>query len=210
VYYLYERRADAAGANFAGHEAADYRTVRARIVQAATRRPTCFKDMCYHCHDHLAGDDAFLQRMTSVFLIRDPRQAIASHYAKNPRVTSEEIGYEQQARVFRRITEVCGEPPVVIAAETLQQDPAGVLSALCRRIGIEDRPDAVRWQAGQRPQWDNWHEWHRDVARSRGIHPGRTDYAHTVDNHAGLRALYEHHRPFYEEMHAHRLMVRPS
>jgi hypothetical protein len=206
VYYLHERRSYAAHANFDSAETADYDSIRNKIVQAANRRPVCFKDMCYHCHDHVIGDDAFLERITNVFLIRDPRQAIASHYAKNPHVTSEEIGYEKQANVFRKVTQLTGAPPAVIAAEDLQQNPTGLLSALWHRIGAEDRPEAINWQAGHREQWDHWKQWHREVAQSSGIQPGQTDYAETVDNHSKLSAFYNHHRPFHDEMYSHRLV----
>jgi hypothetical protein len=154
------------------------------------------------------GDDAFLQASTHVFLVRDPRQAIASHYAKNPNVTSEEIGYAQQAAVFRKISDLTGAAPPVIAAEDLQQDPGGTLSALCLRLGLDDRPDALRWQAGEREEWHNWPEWHREVAQSTEIRSRRTEYANTVDNHPGLAAFYRRHRPFYDEMRQHRLIPR--
>ncbi len=206
VYYMHEQRADAAHVNFDSDEAVDYDSIRNRILQAAERRPICFKDMCYHCHDHLIHDEAFLEKTTHVFLIRDPRQTIASHYAKNPKVTSEEIGYEKQASVFRKVKQLTGAPPAVIAAEDLQDDPAGLLRALCQRIGVEDRSDALNWPAGQREEWKNWKLWHREVAQSSGIQPGQTDYPDTVDNRSELAGFYRHHRPFFDEMRQHRIV----
>ncbi len=208
VYYLHERRAAAAHAVFDQDEVTDYGSIRSGILEAAKQHPVFFKDMCYHCHGHLMDDESFLQRMTNVFLIRDPRQAIASHYAKNPNVTSEEIGYEKQANVFRKISELTGTPPAVIAAEDLQQDPAGMVSALCRKLRLDDRPDALSWQVGEREEWHNWREWHSEVAQSTRIQSSRTDYAATVDNHAGLAAFYRYHQPYYDEMRRHRLVPR--
>lgn len=206
VYYFDEQRADAAHANFDADEVADYDSIRNRIMRAAALRPICFKDMCYHCHDHLMNDEAFLQSMVNVFLIRDPRQAIASHYAMNPQVTSEEIGYEKQANIFRRVKQLTGVPPAVIAAEDLQDDPAGMLSALCQTIGVADRSEALNWQAGEREEWGNWKRWHCEAARSSGIQPGRTDYPDTIDNREDLAVFYGHHRPFYDEMRQHRIV----
>jgi hypothetical protein len=205
VYYIHERRSLAAHANFSPDETADYGEVRDRISNTAHLRPVCFKDMCYHCHDHLIDDEAFLKRITNAFLIRDPRQAIASHYAKNPQVTCEEIGYEQQANIFRKVTQLTGTPPAVIVAEDLQQNPAGLLSAFWQSIGEDDRPEAMTWQAGHREEWDNWGHWHHEVAQSSGIRTGRTEYRDTVDNHAGLSTFFRHHRPFYDEMYRHRI-----
>jgi hypothetical protein len=210
VYYLHEHRADAAHASFRSDESADYGSIRNSILQVAELRPVFFKDMCYHCHDHLMQDDAFLQRTTNVFLVRNPRQAIASHYAKNPKVTSEEIGYEKQAHVFRRVLKVTSASPAVIAAEDLQQNPEAVVRALCRRLGVEDRPDALNWQVGQREEWDNWRQWHREVAVSSSIQGGQTNYAETVDNHSKLACFYRHHRPYYDEMQRHRIVPGPA
>ena len=208
LYYMLERRANPAHADFDGTEVADYELIRNGIIRAASQRAICFKEMCYHCHDHLRKDDSFLTRVTNVFLIRDPRQSIASHFALNPDVTCEEIGYETEASIFRRVWELTGDTPLVIAAEDLQQDPAGTMNALCSRIGLEHRPDALNWQPGHCEQWDDWKQWHREVAASSGIHPGRTDYAKTVDNDPRLASYYNYHQPFYEEMRRERLTAR--
>jgi hypothetical protein len=208
VYYLHEQRAPAVQTNLIPGEAADYGSVRNQIVQAAHRRPVCFKDMCYHCHDHLIDDEPFLGRLTNVFLIRDPRQTIASHYAKNPGVTNDEIGYEQQAAVFRRVAKLTGDWPPVVAAEDLQQDPDGVLATLCHRLGIDDCPDALSWQVREPKQWTGWRQWHREVAQSTGIQAHQTVYPDTVDNHPRLARFYRHHRPFHDELYRHRLVAR--
>lgn len=207
LYYMLERRARPVHANFAANEVADYEAIRDRILHTARERPVCFKDMCYHCHDHLREDDVFLRQTNHVFLIRDPRQSIASHFAKNPDVTCEEIGYESEASIFRRVWELNSEPPLVVAAEDLQRDPAGIVNAMCNRIGLERRADALSWQPGHHEQWDNWKEWHRGVADSNRIHSGQTVYAETVDNNSQLAQYYSHHLPFYEEMMGLRLIA---
>ena len=203
LYYHHEQRAKAALANFRSAQAADYESIRSRILQAAQNLPVCFKEMCYHCHDHLINDEAFLSRMTNVFLVRDPRPTIASHFAKNPQVTLEEIGYEKQANIFRKLSQMNGEPPIVISAEDLQQNPRDTMRALWKRIDVEDRPDALRWQAGHRSEWDVWEAWHQEVAGSTGIQRRRTIYRHTVEDHAKLSAFYDHHRKHYDEMYQH-------
>ena len=204
VYYFHEQRATAAHANVCSAEPADYASIRDRILQAARNMPVCFKDMCYHCHDHLMNDESFLRRITNVFLIRDPRPTIASHFAKNPHVTLDEIGYEQQANVFRRISQINGEPPMVIGAEDLQQKPVETMRALWEHVGVDDRPQALRWQAGHRPEWDTWPAWHQEVARTTGIQRRQTTYRHTVEDHSKLSAFYDHHRRYYDELNQHR------
>lgn len=207
VYYLHERRAAPALAEADAAETADYPTVREQILRAAERGPVCFKDMAYHGADHLTRDDPFLDRLTHLFLIREPRQTLASHYAKNPQLTCEEVGYEQQARLFDHLCARGGETPLVIAAEDLQRVPKEVIAAVERRLGLAARPDTVRWQPGFQPQWSVWKSWHQEVAESGGIRSGQTKYAQTVDNHPRLAELLAHHQPFYEALHAQRLRI---
>lgn len=208
VYYFHEKRRVAQGADFTDRQAADYDSVRQSILRAAEQGPVFFKDMCYHCHDHLRDDDAFLRLLTNVFLIRDPQQAIASHYAQNPQVTSEEIGYEKQASIFRQVAQRTGAPPVVVTAEDLQQNPRGIWRALCTRLGLDDRPDALQWQPGQREEWGIWKPWHQTAAQSDGIKTGQTEYVETVANNPQLAAFDRFHRPFYDELYEHR--IRPA
>jgi hypothetical protein len=200
LYYMLEGRANAVHADFDATNLASYETIRSRITEAARQKSVCFKDMCYHCHDHLKKDDSFLRRITNVFLIRDPRQAIASHFAKNPDVTCEEIGYEAQASIFRQVWDLTDKQPLVIDADDLQQDPAGIMETLFRRIGFEHLANAMHWQPGHHEQWDTWKQWHQEVAESDAIHANRTAYAKTVDNEPLLAKYYAHHLPFYQKM----------
>jgi hypothetical protein len=208
LYYLHEKRAEAVLADFDDKQQGEFSAIRDRIVQLAAKQQVCFKDMCYHCHDHLLAHPDFLQQLSHVFLIRDPKEAIASHYAKNPNVTLDEIGYEQQASLFRAVAACTGADPIVIRAEDLVATPERLVRLLCHRLQISDRPEALRWTAGQREEWKDWRAWHDEVAKSDGIHATTKAYPTTVDNHAKLAQFYRHHRPFYEEMAEQRLQVR--
>jgi len=207
LYYVGEKRAPAAQAQFENPDAIDYESIREKIISAAENQDVFLKDMCYHCYVHIAEDEPLLSAMSHTFLLREPRQTIASHYAKNPDVTLEEIGYEKQARLFEIVRELAAEVPLVIASEDLQRNPEIVLSAICERLEIEQRPDALNWQPGQRDEWTEWKPWHGEVARSSGIHTQKTSYPDTVDNHPRLAELYAHHQPFYEELFKHRVRV---
>ncbi len=96
---------------------------------------------------------------------------------------------------------------LVIVAEDLQRDPAGIMNALCNRIGLEHRAEALNWRPGHLEQWDNWKHWHREVAASSSIRPSQTDYAKTVDNDSRLAEYHSHHEPFYLEMRRQRLIA---
>lgn len=182
-----------------------YPEIRDMIVREGEENSIFFKDMCAHCDTELVQDDQFLKRLTNTFLIRDPAKAIASYYAMNQDVTSQEIGLAQVARVFDRIREVTGEMPVVIDADDLENDPEGTVKAYSEAAGIPFMPESLTWEAEHKPEWDIWKKWHADAAKSTGIQKNMETFAVTIDNSDHLRAYYEEHLPHYEKLYRHRV-----
>ncbi|SHO46674.1 hypothetical protein SAMN02745220_01590 [Desulfopila aestuarii DSM 18488] len=183
----------------------DYQGIREHILQAGAEKPVFFKDMCAHCHTQLAEDKNFLARLTNTFLIRDPAKTIASFYAMNPKVTADEIGLEQLAQIFQAVAAQNGEPPIVVDAEDLEDNPNETINAYCQRLGIPFIPEAMTWEATHKKEWDIWKDWHRDAAQSTGIVKNMEKFQETVDNNEHLRGYYEKLVPFYNEMYAHKL-----
>lgn len=183
----------------------DYAGIRAHILAAGAERPSFFKDMCAHCGDKLVEDDTLLTKLTNTFLIRDPAKAIASYYAMNPDVTEEEIGLKQLAAIFSRVQELGGEAPIVVDADDLENDPDGTINAYCQRLGIPFMPEAMKWEAEHKKEWDIWKDWHKDAARTTGIVKSLEKFTVTVDNSDHLRGYYERLLPYYQQMHATKL-----
>lgn len=205
LYYVLEGKGTATINETDATKPKDYPAIREQILRSSLETPTFFKDMPHHCFNHVMQDEAFLLAMDHIFLIREPSQAIESHYAKNPEVTLEEIGYEHQYKLFEKVRELKGAVPAVIEADDLQADPKGTIQALCQWLGLTFIPESLSWQQGQRKEWKNWEKWHEDAANSTGIVKMKKAYASTVENHKGLQAYYQHHLPYYEKMAAFRL-----
>ena len=186
-----------------------YPDIREYIQASASDQPVFFKDMCSHCYEELAKDEAFLGRLTNTFLIRDPAKAIASYYAMNSDVTSEEIGLEQLAGIYNRVTKISGKPPVVVDADDLEDNPEGIMAAYCDALGIPFIPESLTWEEEHKEEWDIWKEWHKDAARSTGIKKNMETFEVTVGNSDHLKAYYEYHRPFYEKMYDKRIVAKP-
>jgi hypothetical protein len=146
-----------------------------------------------------------LGKLTHTFLVRHPRRTIASHYAAKPTVTSPEIGYERLWELFELAWKTAGRKPLVITAEALLADPAGVTEAYCAYAGLPYRPEALAWQPQDRPEWHRHRAWHLDAIASAGFQDRANDYEHTVENHPVLRSYYDHHLPFYEQLVHHAL-----
>ena len=205
IYYVSEQKADVPFVHDDPDQPHTYPEAKEYITGAAETDTVFFKDMCYHCFEHVIGDDDFLMLMTNTFLIREPIKTIGSHYTINPDVTTDEIGYEQQFKVFEKVMALTGKPPIVIDADDLEDDPEGTVAAYAKALGIPHLPHSLTWDAGHVKEWDTWKEWHADAARSTGIQKTMEPIDYDVLAIPRLRALHDHHLPFYQAMHAHRI-----
>ena len=172
--------------------------------QAAVK-PVFFKDTTEYRYPEVLEDPTLLNEAVHTFIIRDPAEVIASHYAINPRLTLAEVGYGHLLEIFDAVRRRSGTTPVVMDAADLVADPEGMVRAYCSQVGIPFLPEALRWEHGERGEWARTTHWHEDVNRSTGMNDASRQYPVRVDNNDLLAALYQHHLPFYAELRTHRL-----
>jgi hypothetical protein len=173
-----------------------------RLEAAARRGPVFVKDMA----SHVAGlaSPAFAGRFSSAFLIRDPARSLPSLARMWPDFTDEEAGFEALAALVAH-AEAAGQEPVVIDSDDLCRDPAGVVAAWCRRMGLRFDPAALSWAPGMRPEWRLWPDWYGVTSRSTGFLPP-SDEPPALDGER-VRAAYERCLPVYEALRARRLLA---
>ena len=115
--------------------------------------PVFVKDTTEHRYsDHLTPELA--AGITHTFVVREPSAAIASHVAVKPDASCSDIGYENQYLLFALAWSLAGRPPVVLDSDLLVRAPEEVVRAYCAAIGLPYRPEAMRWPAGDRPEWE--------------------------------------------------------
>jgi Sulfotransferase domain len=169
--------------------------------------PVFVKDTTEHRYtDHLTPELA--AGITHTFVVREPSAAIASHVAVKPHASRSDIGYENQFRLFELAWSLAGTPPVVLDSDLLVRYPVETVRANCAAIGLPFRPEAMRWQAGDRPEWDAPPSgtWPRAAAPASS--PPRRARRRYPAGH--LRDYYAHHRPYYNRMLEHALSLSPS
>jgi hypothetical protein len=140
-----------------------------------------------------------LRPLRHAFLIRDPRQLLASYARVRAEPVLADLGLEQQLEIFRLVG-----GPVVDAGDVLRQ-PRAMLEALCDALGVRFDPAMLAWPAGPRPTDGVWARyWYQGVWQSTGFGPYREPAA---DLPADLEPLARQCHPFYDEMYAHRLVA---
>jgi hypothetical protein len=169
-----------------------------------------FKDTSDYRYPELLAHERLYHEVINTFIIRDPAATVASHYAMNPNLTLDEAGFEYLHTIFEAVRQATGEIPLVIDGDELVADPAGYVRAYCEHTGLPFLDNALSWQPGTKAAWQRTERWHQEVANSTGLTAKPSSHKETAENNPYLRQLVEHHRPFYEAMHEHRLVLRPQ
>lgn len=182
------------------------------IQEAAERRPVFVKDMPHHT-DHL-WTDAFLDRITHSFLIRDPAKVLASlerSYKKAGMVDgfeAHEISFEPQHALFD-LLRARGNVPPVLDSDDLLADPANMVRVYCDAIGVPFIPSALSWEPGARDDvlWYDGNDdiWHASLRDSDGLKPMPRKHVDPGDLPENLKSHYETFLGHYNALHAHRL-----
>ena len=123
------------------------------------------KQMTHHLLPNIERE--WLEAVTNCFLIRDPREVIASYIKKNNDPTLEDIGFVQQAEIFDWVRARTGSVPPVVDARHVLENPRKVLGLLCEAVGVEFLDSMLSWPPGLRETDGIWaRHWYGEVATS--------------------------------------------
>lgn len=146
-----------------------YDEVCARLLETSCTQSVFFKDMAYYVEDTDIVER--LSQFQHTFLVRNPRDMLASIVKKWPDVSFDETGYGALLWLFRKVESHSGRLPIVIDADDLCADPAAMIRAYCDAVGIPFLERALTWKPGPRKAlmwWDNG-SWHETLHQSRGF-----------------------------------------
>lgn len=159
------------------------------------------KHMAHHLLPGL--ERSWLSALSHAFLLRRPRQMLASLAAALPDPQLADTGLPQQVELFEQLRAGGGAPPPVIDSDDLLADPEGVLRALCRSLGLAFDPAMLSWAPGPRSTDGCWApHWYASVERSTGFGPPRTKSAELPGE---LEPLCHACDLLYDQLAAHRL-----
>jgi len=161
------------------------------------------KHMTHHMLPHIAHD--WFDAVTHVFLIRDPREVLASYLKSRPHATAEDIGVLQEAALYDEISRRTGAAPPVIDADEFLKAPEAHLRALCTLLQIPFTPHMLHWPAGPRASDGIWAPyWYDAVLKSTGFEPWRRRELTVA---AGNDVVIDRCRQAYECLFERRLRI---
>lgn len=161
------------------------------------------KHMTHHMLPHIGHD--WFSAVTHVFLIRDPREVLASYLKSRPHATAEDIGVLQEAALYDEIAARTGNAPPVIDADEFLKAPEAQLRALCTLLHIPFTERMLHWPAGPRASDGIWAPyWYDAVLKSTGFEPWRARDLRVPDSNAAVIARC---MPAYEALHARRIGI---
>lgn len=153
------------------------------------------KQMTHHL---IELDESFLEKVTNVFLIRNPKQLISSLSQVLPEVGMRDTGIARQHQLFRQI-HAKGDRPIVIDSGEILKEPEIALNKLCRELEIPFDKSMLQWEAGPLKEDGVWAKhWYENVHRSTGFEKQVTSSRELRED---LYPLYEECIEYYNEMY---------
>lgn len=152
------------------------------------------KNMAHHME---VMKKPFFDNSINIFLIRNPKQIIASYAQVIEKPVMRDIGIEYQYTLFEQLTKEKNNVIVLDSGLSLQ-DPEIVLKKLCQECGISFQPTMLTWEKGPKPYDGVWAKhWYANVHNSVGFEKQNTSERPLPES---LQKLYEQARHYYEKL----------
>jgi hypothetical protein len=189
----------------------DWRKVVAYLTEGALGKafrgdpeaPSIFyqKHMTHHVLPEVSRD--WLGLVTNCFLIRHPREMLASYVKIVEAPELLDTGFPQQTEIFEWVRNRTGRVPPVLDSADVLRDPRRLLGLLCDALGIEFQEAMLSWPPGPRATDGIWAKhWYGEVEKSTGFRPYQPKQ---IDLPERLQPIYRQCLEHYERLYEHRL-----
>ena len=128
------------------------------------------KHMAHHILEGVNMD--WIKNMANCLLIRHPSDVILSYSKKNEIDNIQQLGYLQQIKIYKMLTEETGVSPIIIDAQDLLKEPRKMLIEICKNLKIKFNDKMLSWPPGGRKTDGIWGKhWYKQVEVSKGFNP---------------------------------------
>jgi len=182
----------------------DWRRIVARLTGPIPNGRQIFfqKQMTHHFLPEINRE--WLGAVTNCFLIRDPREVIASYVKKREDPSLEDLGFIQQAEIFDFVRSRTDAIPPIVDAKDVLENPERTLRLLCDAVGVDFNKSMLSWPPGLRETDGIWaRHWYSEVAKTTSFRPYRPTGQQVPER---LREIYERCCDCYEKLYQHRLL----
>jgi hypothetical protein len=182
----------------------DWRKIVAQLTGPIPNGQHIFfqKQMTHHYLPEI--DREWLGAVTNCFLIRDPREVIASYVKKREDPSLADLGFMQQVEIFNFVRDRLNAIPPVVDAKDVLENPERMLRLLCDAVGVDFDKSMLSWPPGLRDTDGIWaRHWYTEVAKTTSFQPYSPTH-HEVPER--LREIYERCCDCYEKLYQHRLL----
>ena len=108
----------------------------------------------------------FLNKVTNVLFIRDPKEIIHSYHKVIPYPTIDDIGVKKQFELFNYLNDT-GNKVIILDSKDLLTDPEKTLKILCEKINIPFDKNMLQWKKGPKKEDGIWAKhWYENVHQS--------------------------------------------
>lgn len=160
------------------------------------------KHMTHHLLPEM--DRSWIGKLTNCFLIRNPREVLASYNKVIDTPTLADTGFPQQAEIFDWVRSHTGQIPTVLDAADVLKNPRRLLGLLCDQLGIDFQDSMLTWPPGPRSTDGVWAKhWYAEVEKSTAFRPYQPK---AIDLPPHLADLNTHCQAYYDHLYSHRLV----
>lgn len=174
--------------------------VKAEVFRKHEKPVYFIKNMAHHIE--VMDDHDFLSECINIFLIRNPRQIIASYAQVIEKPVMRDIGIEYEWKLFDKLND---RKSIVLDSGFLLENPESVLKQVCDRSGITFEKQMLNWQPGPKSYDGVWApHWYANVHKSSGFEKQATSERALP---AQLKPLAEEADIYYKNLLQH--AIRP-
>ena len=181
-------------------QSASEEKVSAEVFRKHEKPVFFIKNMAHHIE--VMDNHDFLSKCINIFLIRNPKQIIASYAQVINNPVMRDIGIEYEWKLFDELND---PKSIVLDSGLLLENPESVLKQVCERAGIAFEKQMLTWPSGPKSYDGVWApHWYANVHKSSGFEKQPTSERPLPDQ---LKPLAEQADVYYKKLLQH--AIRP-
>ena len=160
------------------------------------------KNMAHH---HIGLELSYLNSMKNIFLIRNPKQLIASFAQVIPNPTLQDIGLKEEADLLDLVIKHGAFKPIVLDSNSILKDPENGIRSLCDKLKIPFTKKMLSWKKEPIPEDGVWAKyWYKNVHSSTGFAKQPTSERPLPEH---CIPLYKEALPYYEKLNNYAIKI---